>query len=57
MPFPPGRRIDRTAHAVNFSHPLALAQVIESWLDGTLLTDDARLPAGVRVVRVRRDAV
>jgi pimeloyl-ACP methyl ester carboxylesterase len=49
--------VDRAAHAVNFSHPLELARAIESWLDGALLTDDARLPAGVRVVRVSRDAV
>jgi hypothetical protein len=51
MPFPPGRRIDRTAHAVNFSHPLALAQVIESWLDGTLLTAHRRRPATGRGAR------
>jgi hypothetical protein len=49
--------VDRAAHAVNFSHPQELARAIESWLDGALLTDDARLPAGVRVIRVRRDAV
>jgi hypothetical protein len=42
---------------VNFSHPLELAQVIESWLDGALLADGARLPAGVRVVHLRRDVV
>ena len=49
--------VDRAAHAVNFSHPLELARVIESWLDGALLADSARLPAGVRVVHLRRDAV
>jgi hypothetical protein len=26
--------IDRAAHAVNFSHPYQLAQVIDNWLDG-----------------------
>ena len=26
--------VDRAAHAVNFSHPVELARVIESWLDG-----------------------
>jgi pimeloyl-ACP methyl ester carboxylesterase len=47
--------VDRAAHAVNFSHPLALARVIESWLDGALPAGGARLPAGVRVVHVRSD--
>jgi len=49
--------VERAAHAVNFSHPLELAQAIESWLDGALLADGVRLPAGVRVVQMRRDAV
>jgi len=49
--------VERAAHAVNFSHPLELAQAIESWLDGALLADGARLPAGVRVVQMRRDAL
>jgi pimeloyl-ACP methyl ester carboxylesterase len=47
--------VDRAAHAVNFSHPSALAQVIESWLDGALPAGGARLPAGVRVVHLRSD--
>jgi pimeloyl-ACP methyl ester carboxylesterase len=49
--------VDRAAHAVNFSHPKQLAQTIESWLDGSLLPDGARLPAGVRVIPLRRDAL
>jgi pimeloyl-ACP methyl ester carboxylesterase len=49
--------IERAAHAVNFSHPLELAQAIESWLDGVLLGDGAQVPAGVRVVHLRRDTV
>ena len=44
--------VERAAHAVNFSHPLELAWAIESWLDGALLADGARLPAGVRVVHL-----
>jgi hypothetical protein len=42
---------------VNFSHPEELAKVVEAWLDGALLAGGARLPAGVRMVRLRRDAV
>ncbi len=49
--------VERAAHAVNFSHPRELAWAIESWLDGALLADDARPPAGVRVVQPRRDTV
>jgi len=49
--------VEQAAHAVNFSHPEVLAQVIEAWLDGVLLADGARLPAGVRVVDLRPDAV
>ncbi|MGH3461107.1 MAG: hypothetical protein ACRDP9_06480 [Kribbellaceae bacterium] len=49
--------VEQAAHAVNFSHPDVLAQVIEAWLDGVLLADGARLPAGVRVVDLRPDAV
>jgi pimeloyl-ACP methyl ester carboxylesterase len=49
--------IERAAHAVNFSHPRELAWAIESWLDGALLADGARPPAGVRVVQSRRDTV
>jgi pimeloyl-ACP methyl ester carboxylesterase len=43
-------RVDRAAHAVNFSHPEELATVVEAWLDGTLLAGGAQLPAGVRVL-------
>jgi hypothetical protein len=45
-------RVDRAAHAVNFSHPEELATVVEAWLDGTLLAGGAHLPAGVRVVHL-----
>ena len=46
--------VERAAHAVNFSHPLELAQAIGAWLDGALLPDGSRLPAGVRVVHTGR---
>ena len=49
--------VERAAHAVNFNHPEELAQVIKAWLDGALLTDHARLPAGVRMVHLHPDAV
>ena len=42
--------VEHAAHAVNFSHPRELAQAIGAWLDGALLSDPSRLPAGVRVV-------
>jgi pimeloyl-ACP methyl ester carboxylesterase len=44
--------ITQAAHAINFSHPWELAQVITSWLDGRDLNDK---PDGVRVVRTRYD--
>ena len=46
--------VEEAAHAVNFSHPLELAQAIGAWLDGALLPDGSRLPAGVRVVHTGR---
>ena len=49
--------VDPAAHAVNFSHPRELAWAIESWLDGALLADGTRRPAGVRVVQPRHDTV
>lgn len=41
--------VEEAAHAVNFSHPVALAGLIEMWLDDAV-GDGARLPDGVRVV-------
>lgn len=46
-------QVERAAHALNFSHPAELAEVIETWLDGALLAGSARPPAGVRVVHLR----
>jgi pimeloyl-ACP methyl ester carboxylesterase len=52
VPLSPGLEavalIERAAHAVNFSHPVQLAAVIESWLDDEL-EEDTPLPDGVRV--------
>src|ERR671921_124794 len=36
--------IDGAAHAMNFSHPGELANVIGSWLDGREITDDPEEP-------------
>jgi pimeloyl-ACP methyl ester carboxylesterase len=41
--------VDEAAHAVNFSHPQELADVIGAWLDDAI-SDGADLPDGVRVV-------
>ncbi len=41
--------IERAAHAVNFSHPEELSQLIELWLDGALSAERDRLPRGVRM--------
>ena len=41
--------VEKGAHALNFSHPEELAGTIELWL-ADALDDEARLPAGVRVV-------
>ena len=43
-------RIEKAAHAVNFSHPVELAGAIDAWLDGALV-DGAQLPEGVRLLR------
>ena len=44
-------QVDRAAHALNFSHPVELAQLIEGWLDGRL--DDAHLPPGTQLIDPR----
>jgi pimeloyl-ACP methyl ester carboxylesterase len=38
------------AHAMNFSHPRELARLIEAWLDGRELSDDAPAPGLARVL-------
>ncbi len=53
-------RIDRGAHALNFSHPRELAGLVELWLDGAVedgrLIGEARLPDGVELVDARGGA-
>jgi pimeloyl-ACP methyl ester carboxylesterase len=48
--------IAQAAHAINFSHPWELAQVITSWLDGRDFNDGPARLSGVRVLRVGRRA-
>jgi pimeloyl-ACP methyl ester carboxylesterase len=47
-------QVDRAAHALNFSHPVELAQLIEGWLDGRV--DDAHLPPGTQLIDPRGTA-
>ena len=47
--------IEGAAHAMNFSHPGELANVINSWLDGREITDDPNEPGAPRVLEIRRD--
>jgi len=42
--------VEKAAHAVNFSHPVELAGIVEAWLDDAL-AERARLPDGVRMLR------
>jgi pimeloyl-ACP methyl ester carboxylesterase len=45
--------IEGAAHAINFSHPAELANVIRSWLDGRPIRDDPAAPGLARVLQVR----
>jgi hypothetical protein len=45
-------QVDRAAHALNFSHPVELAQLIEGWLDGRL-DEGAHLPPGTQLIDPR----
>ena len=47
--------IDGAAHAMNFSHPAELAQVIGSWLDGREITDDPQAPGLAKILEIRRE--
>ena len=47
--------IEGAAHAINFSHPGELANVIQSWLDGREIRDDPDQPGHTRVLHIRRD--
>jgi pimeloyl-ACP methyl ester carboxylesterase len=46
--------IEGAAHAINFSHPAELANVIGSWLDDAPILDDPAAPGRARVVHLRR---
>jgi pimeloyl-ACP methyl ester carboxylesterase len=46
--------IEGAAHAMNFSHPRELANVIGAWLDGREITDDPDEPGLAKVREVRR---
>lgn len=45
-------QIEGAAHAVNYSHPGELAQVVATWLDGGELGDDPTQPGVARVLRL-----
>jgi pimeloyl-ACP methyl ester carboxylesterase len=47
--------IHGAAHAINFSHPGELANVITAWLDGREIVDDPDQPGDARVFPVPRD--
>jgi pimeloyl-ACP methyl ester carboxylesterase len=47
--------IHGAAHAINFSHPGELANVISSWLDGREIVDDPDQPGDARVFEIPRD--
>jgi pimeloyl-ACP methyl ester carboxylesterase len=44
--------VEGAAHAVNYSHPEVLANVIDAWLDDREILGDPRSPGRVRVVDV-----
>jgi pimeloyl-ACP methyl ester carboxylesterase len=44
--------VEGAAHAVNYSHPEALAHVIGAWLDDREIVDDPRHPGRTRVIDV-----
>ena len=46
--------IEGAAHAINFSHPGELANVISAWLEGRAIVDDPNQPGHARALRFRR---
>jgi pimeloyl-ACP methyl ester carboxylesterase len=44
--------VEGAAHAINYSHPEALAHVIGAWLDDREIVDDPRHPGRTRVIDV-----
>ena len=47
--------IDGAAHAINFSHPGELANVVSAWLEGREIVDDPDQPGDARVFEIARD--
>jgi pimeloyl-ACP methyl ester carboxylesterase len=47
--------IHGAAHAINFSHPGELANVVSAWLDGREIVDDPDQPGDARVFEIPRD--
>ena len=47
--------IHGAAHAINFSHPGELANVVSAWLEGREIVDDPDQPGDARVFEVPRD--
>ena len=47
--------INGAAHALNYSHPGELANVVGSWLDGRDIVDDPEQPGLARVLTIPRD--
>jgi pimeloyl-ACP methyl ester carboxylesterase len=43
------------AHAINFSHPGELANVVTAWLEGREIVDDPDQPGDARVFPISRD--
>jgi pimeloyl-ACP methyl ester carboxylesterase len=47
--------IDGAAHALNWSHPEQLANVVRSWLEGRPIVDDPAVPGRLRIISLARD--
>lgn len=47
--------VEGAAHAMNFSHPGELANVVSCWLDGREIVDDPTQPGHARELRIRRE--
>jgi hypothetical protein len=47
--------ISGAAHALNFSHPGELANVVAAWLEDREVVDDPDQPGLARVIPVARD--
>ncbi|RYV51299.1 alpha/beta fold hydrolase [Pengzhenrongella frigida] len=47
--------IEGAAHAINFSHPGELSNVIEEWLEGRDIVDDPDQPGHARALRFEQD--